>query len=197
MLKTTFILINGPQSSGKTSIIAPAIVSRLNQSSYFRTPNAAVISNYAVREEFSAPIKKFLEQTMGMPYADIPKNTKTGLLDGLTPREFSIDLSERYIKPNYGKDFYAKALVHRVTMMKPLPRFCVVDDLGFLEELAAVVDFDHYVIHVSRPGYDFKGDSRNYIHTAHGTMLRLENDGMGVDLHVKSQQIADTIIKRG
>lgn len=83
------------------------------------------------------------------------------VLGGLSFREAHIDVSERLIKPHYGKDYFAKEL------LKELVDFTinVVSDGGFVGETEYLADngCDVYVIRIHCEECDFAGDSRKYL----------------------------------
>jgi hypothetical protein len=87
---------------------------------------------------------------------------------GLSPREAYIQVSETYIKPTHGNDFFGVRLVELMKdiKLKSLVRCFVSSDGGLLEELYPVIEHcgseNILVIKIVRPGYDFKGDSRSY-----------------------------------
>lgn len=87
---------------------------------------------------------------------------------GLTPRQAYIAVSEAYIKPVHGKDFFGKRLLEKINQI-PKNLF-VASDGGLIEELIPVVEGlggeNVLVLKISRPGCNFEGDSRSYYPTS-------------------------------
>lgn len=83
------------------------------------------------------------------------------VLGGLSYREAMIDVSERLIKPHYGKDYFAKALLSELVEFT----INVVSDGGFGEEVEYLADncCDVYVIRIHCDGCSYEGDSRGYL----------------------------------
>lgn len=83
------------------------------------------------------------------------------VLGGLSFREAMIDVSEVLIKPHYGKDYFAKALLEELVEFT----INVVSDGGFVGEVEHLADneCDVYVIRILCDGCDFGGDSRGYL----------------------------------
>lgn len=96
-------------------------------------------------------------------YTREEKETPQDALDGKTPREALIHVSEIVIKPNFGFDYFGKAAAKSIHEGK----VNAFSDGGFLQELEPVVDRigaeNVYVVRVHRPGYNFNIDSRNYL----------------------------------
>lgn len=78
-------------------------------------------------------------------------------------REFLIHMSENVIKPSFGKDAFGKAFVNSL----PEEGIVFVSDSGFKEELQPVIDHvgteNVLVLRLTREGYSFDGDSRDYL----------------------------------
>lgn len=89
-------------------------------------------------------------------------------LGGLTPRQALIHVSENIIKPEHGKDYYGQALASTIFqhIHDGVENFIIADG-GFEEEIYPLVDdFNNvHIIQMLEEGYDFEGDSRNYIET--------------------------------
>lgn len=86
-------------------------------------------------------------------------------LNGLSCRQALIHISEDIIKPNFGKDYWGKALMNNLPTNNTTDVF--IDDAGFVEEVTPIIDKvgqDNVVlIHIHREGCSFKGDSRSWI----------------------------------
>lgn len=175
------ILLNGPSESGKSVNIAPGLMYRMR-----------TLGIPAVQDSFANPMKHFIATTLGVKYSELKKNSPMAVLQGYTPREFLIDLSEHYIKRRYGDDFYGRALLHRVLRLDPLPAVVIVDDSGFDEERDALKGHER-VVRISRPGKTFAGDSRKYLEFP---QFALSNDGTLEDLENKLDILSDWIVEQ-
>jgi len=89
------------------------------------------------------------------------KEIPQDILCGISFREAHIDVSENLIKPKYGKDYFAKALLNELVEFT----INVVSDGGFLEEVEYLTDngCDVYVVRIHCDECDFAGDSRKYL----------------------------------
>jgi hypothetical protein len=80
----------------------------------------------------------------------------------LSRRDAMIYVSEQYIKPKYGKDYFGKQLSKHITSNK---NFCISDG-GFEEELTPIINkigSDNIVlVQLTRDGCNFSSDSRKY-----------------------------------
>lgn len=88
------------------------------------------------------------------------KETVTPLLEGLSPRQAMIKVSEELMKPIYGKAYFGKSAAR--TLQDGATFF---SDGGFVEEVFPVAKLSDSVtiVRLTRPGCSFKGDSRNYL----------------------------------
>ena len=99
------------------------------------------------------------------------KDSPVGYLNGKTPREFLIHISENYIKPFFGNGYFGRSLADHIQEMEELYMFreCtwVIPDGGFLEEIEEMYQTfgDRVVVvHITRPGFEsFTGDSRGFV----------------------------------
>lgn len=93
-------------------------------------------------------------------------------LNGLTPRQFLIDISERCIKPMMGDSYFGRAVLAEL-YKAPVTVF---SDSGFQAELDCVITElgaeNVLVVRIERPGCNFNIDSRNYL-PSHVTVLNL------------------------
>lgn len=167
-LKKSVVILNGPPFSGKDA--GAEHLERL-------LPNAK-------KREFKSQLIRLTKVIHGISdeqwdelYTREKKELPSDLLDGMSPRQALIKVSEQVIKPNYGKDYFgkfaAKTLEEGVN---------VFSDGGFVEEIVPVKDSvgeeNTLVVRICREGCSFSGDSRSYL--PDGTvnkMIDLHNDG--------------------
>lgn len=129
------------------------------------------------------------------------KETPTPIFFGLSPRQALIKVSEEVIKPNYGKDYFGKALATQIE--KSERDFIEVSDGGFIEEIAPIYDIinpsDLMIVRIHRPGCNYAGDSRSYLkdEDLHPDthVFDLYNDGSLDEFHGKILNIADSFFK--
>lgn len=158
------VILNAPPHSGKDTIA-----------------NHLVATGEFAKREFKQGIYDIAEVVLGENYSLFQmhlasrshKETPKDYLQGLTPREFLIKVSEEWIKPTLGEDYFGKALLRSL----PEDLHTVVSDGGFNEEVLSLLKGTNpplvIVVRMHREGYSFEGDSRNYIAFPVGTHPRL------------------------
>lgn len=124
-------------------------------------------ANLTIRS-FKQPMFDIVEATLGesgfskfMELYDnrLTKEQGTPLLGGLSPREFMIEISEKWIKPRFGKDYFGCRFVADLPVTG-----VVATDGGFPDEVRPMLDVTQVVIvRLHRDGYGFAGDSRRFI----------------------------------
>lgn len=146
------VLLNGPPASGKDAA-AEFLCKALNGS--HREFKHKLF-------ELTKAIYCVDDITWASLYTREKKEIPTDILDGLSPRQALIKVSEEAIKPNFGKDYFGKAAAKELQ-----PGLNIFSDSGFIEELIPIEDavgLDNLlVIRIHRPGYTFEGDSRRYL----------------------------------
>lgn len=103
-------------------------------------------------------------------YYEGQKDTRLPEFHGDTPREAYIWLSEKILKPKFGKDIFGNILATSIAeaterdsakVNNPIFFIC---DTGFAEECIPLKPLGElFLFRIWRKGKDFKGDSRNYI----------------------------------
>lgn len=172
------ILLNGPPRSGKDSA-------------------ALAIEDFCIErglgiahDKMSLPNKAAFAGMMGLSIEDdfrvepwegkkeeiIPKL-------GTSYRQWQIDFSERFMKPAYGEDIFARLLIDRIDFYGD-PKYsievAVISDCGFQIEVDTLLKdgrYDPLLIRCHRPGFTFEGDSRQYVN------LRNIEGSRALDLH--------------
>ena len=176
-----FVIFNGPPSSGK-STFAPELARQLR---------VHLAPDQVCMDSFAAPMKHYIATAMAWQYQEMKKERPEAVLQGYSIREFLIDLSERYMKPRYGDDVFARLLLYRILRRNPQPRFVVVDDCGFDEEITALTR--PFLVRITRPGTSFKGDSRNFVSQEPDWLI--ENDGTIEECQKKIAQLASHLVQ--
>lgn len=183
-----YIILNGASETGKSTLIAQGLMYR------FGLINDTHPSLYlrVLQDSFANPMKHFIATTLGVKYSELKKNTMMAVLQGYTPREFLIHLSEHYIKERYGDDAYGRWLEHRVLRLIPIPDLVIIDDGGFPAE-RAVLGHLAKVVRVNRPGKTFEGDSRMHLDLPD---FILDNNGTVEELEPKLDDLVNWIINQ-
>ena len=181
------IILNGPPGSGKDTL-------------------ANELHNRCVADEvlsFKAPIFEIAEAVLGhSKFTDFIKlyndrdckEVPCEMLGGLSPRQFMIAISERFIKPVLGNAYFGERIAEEVKLMQD-GEVAVIPDGGFPSELVPLLrvrDVDVHVIRLYRQGYSFDGDSRNYIKKAD---VFLAADGGCCDYYEHDLVLTDGDIK--
>jgi hypothetical protein len=109
-------------------------------------------------------------------------------LGGLSQREYLIKISEDWVKPVHGKDYFGKALVEKVKSFNDNNLFYIVTDGGFNEETQTVIDAfginNVMIMQWCRNGSNWDGDSRNWVTCAPERTFQLENNNdYGIDTY--------------
>lgn len=163
--------ISGPPRSGKDTLakaIKAAMELRLGLSVQLVT--------------LSTPMRAAVYGMMGLQYSlehyEAHKDDPQAILGGSSIRDAMIALSERHVKPHYGKFFWARAAVNSFF---PDADIVVITDMGFAVEVEA---FERHCgkqrcmwPQLIRPGHDFSRDSRSYVGNPDRSTL-LMNDGL-------------------
>jgi len=148
-LRDVFIL-NGPPGIGKDTLAA-----------------LLVEAKPLTHLEFKTPLYKDTAAHFGVDLAAFTTAATSRLqkgnvlMQGLTPREMLIHVSEEIKKPLYGSDHYGKMAC------KPALKCgtnIIFSDGGFADEVHVLEAYFHVVvIRLHRRGFDFTGDSRSYV----------------------------------
>lgn len=151
------LLINGPPRSGKD------------------TAGAAIIQRYNWRKiQMKDPLWRGLQGFFDIPdnafrklFIDAElKEQPTQFLEGSTPRQAQIDMSEKWAKQLYGRDIFGR-LAARQMSKACLVNGTVITDVGFEHETLPIIERygaeNCALMQLHREGCGFAGDSRGYI----------------------------------
>lgn len=154
------IMFNGPKGSGKDSAAMYAQIHVLHSTS-MHTKMAHPLYN-AIQYLFGLEIDQWEYLYNNM------KETPLPLLNGMSPREALIWLSEEVVKPKFGSEFFGK-IAGRTCLNffeQENDGIVLMSDAGFndeVRELVGMVGSERcYLIRLC-DGNDFSGDSREYV----------------------------------
>lgn len=182
------VFLNGPPGSGKDTA-ANALMASAIWNAHFK---GVKFKPYHMK--LATPLKAAAHCLFGLP-SDIPteyfddcKNIPSPDFFDETPRSVYIALSERFMKPEYGKASFGRIFTRRIKAATSMglstdEPFIICSDLGFDEELDAVLSEvigreNALIIQVSRYGTGFKEgkDSRSYIEADDIATIGIHND---------------------
>lgn len=172
------VILNGPPGVGKDTLGAKLI-------RYGFEPVAFKEHLYeATADYYGLPLEPFVKIASHRTWKEIP----SPLLNGKSPREALIHVSEDIMKPQYGNRVFGE-VVSEVCFNYP---YCVITDGGFKEEMQAVEDnHELVVIRLHRNGCTFDGDSRSY---AQPDWFNKESTLL-CDIHLKENDIQDGVLQ--
>lgn len=170
------IILNGPPGSGKDSIADYLVQNNAYRKFQFKErlfELALSISGIDEEEWFD----RYEDRTFNM------KEEPWKQLGGLSQRQFLIKISEEWIKPVFGKNYFGEILAEKIHdhIIKSLSILddVVISDSGFLEELKPVLEVPapKLLVRLYSKGCSFKGDSRNYLPVTAGiATISIHND---------------------
>ena len=123
---------------------------------------------------FKEPMFRIAASTMGYSYDDFLemyqnrewKESPNSQLGGRTVRELMIHISEVYVKPFLGQDYFGQQALRYINQ-RPWQSDFIFGDGGFPAEINVLAEAGHEVVlvHMYRDGCTFEGDSRSYVLT--------------------------------
>lgn len=138
--------------------------------------------------KMAAPLKRACAGLLGetVEWVEKNKDRPDPRLNGDTPRNFLIRLSEDVIKPAYGDQFFGKVMVGEIDKIEASSvaghfDMAVITDSGFFDEAIPVVTAygitNCLQVQINREGKNFSGDSRSYWKMSGLQQVQLYNDG--------------------
>lgn len=161
------IILNGPAGSGKDTLAALLLEQgHVQAKAQFKEPMFGI----ALAASGITP-----EAWWGRYNDRESKEKPWGLLGGMSCREFMIHISEKFIKPVFGDDYFGNQLAIKYINRDPHVTDMVVSDSGFQSELDALGctlgESEVLIVRLHREGYTFNGDSRSYISARPGNHI--------------------------
>lgn len=187
-------LFNGPPRVGKNTA-AKLMLIHLKKHKH-------VYGLRAVEFSLATPLKEATHALFGVNrperFFERTKDTSNYLFFGMTPRQAYINMSEKGVKPQYGKDFFGKVLVNRIEGFKKKfnlsGTLVVITDCGFKDELMPVIDYvgkeNMTIIQMEREGCDYSFDSRSYINVDGIYTVRIPNNEGEPELYERLMELA-------
>jgi hypothetical protein len=164
------ILLNGPPRAGKDSLALA-----LQRSAGWK--QSAIV-------KFADELKHMTHRAHGYvnatadAFEHCKDDPEQGPQPGVTWRQAYIAMSERYVKPLFGDDYFGH---HLAETIRDYPyEFQFVSDSGFVGEAKVLIDaFPGQVrlVHVHRTGCTFENDSRGWIELHEVPTFDVLNDG--------------------
>ena len=154
MSNTKIIILNGAPNSGK-DMVAAAFVRAFNwQHCEFKKKLFQLTQDLYCVNSFE----------WSLHYGRAMKEQPWSKLNGLSPRQALINVSENIVKPNFGKDYFGKAAA--LSVIEGWGN--IFSDGGFMSELVPLIDKfgqeNILLIRLHRDGCTFAGDSRAYLY---------------------------------
>lgn len=164
------VILNGPPGCGKDTIGAFAADDWGFATLSFKQPMYAIAA-----ATIGMPLEEFMQNYNNREW----KEQKHAGWDNKSVRDLMIAVSESFVKPFYGNDYFGRNVAFQINSMAPFVRDYIITDGGFYSEVDALVKegIDVYIVHMFREGCTFEGDSRNYIVHPETTMMELYNNG--------------------
>lgn len=160
-MKPIFIL-NAPPQTGKDTIAAEVLR---------RTDAGTCAMKDPMFQVFCATVGIDFHDFMNLYETPGWKDSPQVLTHGKTPRELMIHISENFVKPFFGDDYYGKALAKQIEDVEDRlgsQRSWVIPDGGFQGEFDAFYRIHGnrvVLIQLMREGHTtFAGDSRNWVY---------------------------------
>lgn len=182
---------NGPPFSGKDTMAR--MLAEHMDSQGVRTP--------VIEASLSTPLRNIAYAMVGWEYDPNDHPGYTRFKDhafpqfGVTGRRLMIDVSESFLKKQYGISVMARLLLAEY---KDFPGVVLIRDSGFqceINPLADAVGADNlYVARVQRPGYDFSNDSREWVQYVHSADY--PNTGTLDDLRIEAGRLYGRLVNQ-
>lgn len=162
------VVLNGPPGCGKDTI-----ANRIVDEEHLLPKHISPFQKHQFKDalyehtakHFQVDLDKFIHFASDR---DLKDSTSLAGLGGRTPRQALIHVSEEIFKPREGVDYFGRVEARRVREHKGRLGGIInviYPDGGFESEIPPIEsEFDHVlIIRLHRDGFDFKGDSRNYL----------------------------------
>jgi hypothetical protein len=176
------IILNGPPGSGKDTI-----AEELRAADFGHLRVKTKLFSQAIemsRISFSEWFQRYNDRKL--------KETPWDRLGGLSQREFLIKISEEWVKPIFGKDYYGRVAGEAAADELLWDNSVVFSDGGFQEEfdtIKSIVGKENILlVRLYREGTSWDGDSRGYLKNPDWE-VDIENNGSVQEVveHIKNE----------
>ena len=169
-MKAKVIILNGPPGSGKDTIADAMKSERVAHLEVKAKLFSQAIEMSGIRSYHWFP--RYYDRKL--------KETPWDLLGGLSQREFLIKISEEWVKPIFGKNYYGVVAGKAAENELLYGNNVVFSDGGFQEEFdtikSIVGDENILLVRLHREGTSWEGDSRGYLKNSDWE-VDIENNG--------------------
>lgn len=152
------IILNAPPGAGKDTI-QKAILELTNNTyaAEFKAPMFEIAHAMLGAEGYSEFMRRYNDRKT--------KEIPCTACGNMSPRDFMIWISETVMKPRFGERVFALR-AYETYLGLDSDDVLVFSDGGFPDEVQALVEFGATakLFRLHREGYDFSGDSRQFIH---------------------------------
>lgn len=193
VLSNTIVLLNAPKGAGKDTIGIEL------QNLYGCQLRAFKTKLY----EIAYPFTKGLSYVEFLHYCTDRelKEKRSNHFWSKSPRDFLIFISERIVKPHFGKNFFGLSATESISA-EDFNKGVVFTDSGFEEEaLPLVKDFggrNVFIVQFTGQGVkDFGNDSRGFINIREARTIRMSQPNEGISPEKYAMLIAQEVIRYG
>ena len=153
--KRKIIILNAPPGAGKDTI--GKLIHEAHPESMLKSMKESMFE-IALAILGPGMYRKFLEAYNDRKQKEKPQ----AFLNGKSPREFMIWISEDVVKPQFGDQHFGHRFVESALNAGAS---IICTDGGFPDEIKPLIKSGFYVdvFRLHREGYTFQGDSRNYL----------------------------------
>lgn len=170
-MKRKIILLNGAIGCGKDTIANLCFGELGTVTLSFKTPMFDIARAILGAIDYNEFIKAYNDRAT--------KEQPMQILNGRSPRQFMIWISEGVIKPEFGDSYFGDRLARSAIHTD----MTIVSDCGFWSEVKPLIDCDKLDVHLirlHRTGCSFAGDSRSHIYLPDDYRLKANE----YDLHL-------------
>lgn len=184
---TKVVLLNGPPRSGKDTVAQMMTEYWLRSSDSFRLRKykfAGLLHDFwqKIFYAFADDYEQYQSYVDGSDKSNVLASV------GIAYRTGMISLSEDFVKPMLGKDFfglYTAKQIAKDAEEENVPFVAIISDSGFAEEAVALIEEfgaeNILLVHLFRDGSNFSGDSRSYINLDTFGVTTIELDNISIE----------------
>lgn len=153
------LLLNGPPKCGKDSVVRALVPYLKFQHMKFAMPIKRAVAGLLDISEGAIEEYKDIQSPVLQHAGTSTKEHRD------TVRKLLITMSEEWLKPRYGKDFFGRVFWQHAK--NSASELIIASDCGFAEEVERAVynagKQNCFLVRIQREGCTFEGDSRSYL----------------------------------